>query len=372
MIRKRKSKLIRHTAIGSGHESAFTLIELLVVIGIIAVLIGILIPVVGRVRIVSQETATRALIGQIDAACQAYFGDFQAYPGPMSHVFMTMSEQVSLLDSSKLFDANFTTEITNGSPTAGWNGFGSDVKRLTGTENLVLGLTGGLQQRLRAGSNPPEYDYGFNKDSLGLGPVKFNPKRPGRGNPYMQNTNLSEGKFTDDASAVNPAKDTIVPEFIDSFSDPLPLLYMRARKGGATNNTGPTATDNNVVIDQVTGLIGQYNILEIAAYTQSSIGVGRSISEGDYVNHPASGAQARQYPHGLLNIDLASTLAKKGSASQYPYNAYAYLTEPSSYVAGQPVKHKARKTDGFILISAGKDRVYGTEDDLTNFGSVLP
>ncbi len=31
-----------------------------------------------------------------------------------------------------------------------------------------------------------------------------------------------------------------------------------------------------------------------------------------------------------------------------------------------------RQKDGYILISAGPDRVYGTTDDLTNFGPVSP
>src|SRR5688572_12134261 len=62
----------------------FTLAELLVVIGIIALLVSILVPVIGRVRISGQAADTAALIRAIDAACQTYQSDHQAYPGPLA------------------------------------------------------------------------------------------------------------------------------------------------------------------------------------------------------------------------------------------------------------------------------------------------
>ncbi len=47
----------------------------------------------------------------------------------------------------------------------------------------------------------------------------------------------------------------------------------------------------------------------------------------------------------------------------YPYDAYPYFTDPNN--STQP-----RQKDGYILICAGPDGVYGTEDDITSFGSV--
>ena len=45
-----------------------------------------------------------------------------------------------------------------------------------------------------------------------------------------------------------------------------------------------------------------------------------------------------------------------------PYDAYPYFENPS-------MPNTPRQKDGYVLISAGTDRVYGTPDDITNFGS---
>jgi prepilin-type N-terminal cleavage/methylation domain-containing protein len=61
-------------------KSGFTLIELLVVIGIIAVLIGILIPVVSRARESSRRTQCASQLRQIGLGLQKYFNDYGALP----------------------------------------------------------------------------------------------------------------------------------------------------------------------------------------------------------------------------------------------------------------------------------------------------
>jgi type II secretory pathway pseudopilin PulG len=55
--------------------SAFTLVELLVVIGVIALLIGILMPALARARVASQRTACLAHLHDIGSLFQMYLND---------------------------------------------------------------------------------------------------------------------------------------------------------------------------------------------------------------------------------------------------------------------------------------------------------
>ena len=65
-------------------RSGFTLIELLVVIAIIAVLAGLLFPVMGKVRLRSVETRTTSNLRQIGTAMNTYAAEHDStLPGPL-------------------------------------------------------------------------------------------------------------------------------------------------------------------------------------------------------------------------------------------------------------------------------------------------
>src|SRR5690242_1338993 len=96
----------------------FTLIELLVVIGIIAILVSILLPVVSQVRLRAYIVATQGEMQRIATACQLYYNTFHAYPGPLADPVPPTSNLPGTLNN---------TGITN-------------APRITSSENLILGL----------------------------------------------------------------------------------------------------------------------------------------------------------------------------------------------------------------------------------------
>ena len=80
----RRPDCVRPRAIG---RPGFTLIELLVVISIIALLIGILLPVLGSARETARGSASLSNVRQINLAAQAYSADSKEFLLPFTNTF---------------------------------------------------------------------------------------------------------------------------------------------------------------------------------------------------------------------------------------------------------------------------------------------
>jgi prepilin-type N-terminal cleavage/methylation domain-containing protein len=362
----------------------FTLTEILVAIGIIVLLVGITLRVVSKVRISAQRADVQQQLSSIAAAIERYHTDFRGYPGPLSNDQITPEDNQN---APMIFLPDGTTELEH-------------TDKITMAENLVLGLLGGLRRLPPTGAastteNVIVYDFA----AVGQGPGQLNPKQPKKFSPYAEPLNLSwsdnqpsgggpngvkdvpgivSGYYVDDASLSRATDryDSPIPEFVDRFTNAMPILYLRAR---------PAAP--GVISDDVTtapGVNYQYDMNQYLGYTRvtnnQTIGVGKDISRGDYVS--GAGGQAKtpppagQLPHGIsAPIDQLKSLDKSSPNYVYPYNAFPYFQDPTIRPT-DPAQPNAtgtpRKKNGYILISAGPDRVYGTFDDITNFGDVAP
>jgi len=411
------------------YQAGFTIIELMVTIGIIVLLIGLLFPVIGKVRRAAYNTDSLNFISVLQNAITRYHQDFNAFPGPFSNadVFYGTTAPYSpgaagqtdvpgryglVTPLFKEFDFhdsaadNGGTQVYHGGQDKETDIWDGQAFKVTMAENLVLGLLGGLKVDFK--TNPPTLDY--DPSTIGQGPARLSnlPNVPHTRSPaYMQVSHLSwrkddtdgllTGQFKDDAAS---ATDSIIPEFVDSFPGAMPILYLRARRGVVGLDPGAAAysNQNNPVITDSRGMgaapyrAGAYDLSQVLPYTipdanGNSIGENKRISPSDYAKNMGSPKDSITAPknsptpqHGLQTVTVNSTLVNPPAAGQYfqyPYDAYAYFLDPgqpgvagSGGTPGTPAA--ARQKDGYILISAGIDRVYGTSDDLTSFGDVAP
>jgi prepilin-type N-terminal cleavage/methylation domain-containing protein len=313
----------------------FTLLEMIVVISIILILVSLLIPVVGKMRAAARAADVKNQVVGISAAIQSYFADYKAYPGPVPNSQLRTSGIGAVVD-------------TNNQPITPFDG-----TKITQAENLYMGLLGGLET-VGPGA------FRFNFALAGAGPRALG-TLPKKGRAYIDNANITRdgqgwGRFVDENGVA--ADDTPIPEIVDRFTDPMPILYLRARTG--TPGVVADSTSGSATVPQ------QYDLIEVIGYTSRDIGVGKSLRPDQYKN-------ATPMQNGLRTVNYGATIRKGLGTDTYPFDLYAALLDPN---IGNPLPSSAtnpqntpRQKDAYILISAGNDRVYGTDDDITNFGS---
>jgi prepilin-type N-terminal cleavage/methylation domain-containing protein len=370
----------------------FTLIELMVVIGIISILIAVTVVVVAKVQSSARGASTQAQLTTIGNAIQQYYADFHAYPGPLANNQLGGFNQIGgpitpgILDpagSGAFLTLQYYDPVAKS--VANFPGT-SETQHITGAENLVLGLLGGLQ--LQAGTpiqfvyNPAAIfsDVPTNSTPSAQGALSLNYTRPKRTPAYLQvrpgdishpNIGTSNGQFTDEAGRA--ATDSIIPEFVDQYSDALPILYLRANAGGtAILSVGGGAAAGGAQLTDSTGanVTAQYDLAQVLDYTTSMIGT--------------NAVKTNLKAHGLegLGTDAPMTDAianpATSSAAINTNDGLAYFKDPSNPgTSNTPnitnhTQGNARQKDGYILISPGPDRIYGTADDIIYPGSLQP
>lgn len=306
----RKPTVYQHRRLCRG----FTLVELLTVIGIIVILLGILLPVVASIRKKGFETSTSQEMSRIGTACQAYYSDFHAYPGPMPE---------GNLDSP-------TNPPTAIAPVI------AGMSHVTSSQNLVLGLVGGLT--LTNGALPIKYDVAQIQNNAG--PQNLNVVNPRQINAYLTLTPdelpTNPAGPTSWLTVVNGAGNYTVPEILDHIPiDPppyhLPILYVRARPGAAGIVLTSVATNPPVQ---------QYTFAQLSMYKSL-------INSQPFTDTSITTADA-----GMNDYPIPSP-----NPNNYADSATVYFANPN--LGGQP-----RGKDSFILISAGTDHIYGTKDDI--------
>lgn len=273
-------------------KKGFTLIELLVVVGIIALLVGILVPALHIARVKAKEAAVKAMIHSIGMGLENFSNDFGSYP---------KSEAVNALDNT---GANVEQ--------------GGGI-RDTGAHRLVEGLAG-IDLLGYTSSNNYYVDENTKKPveprkDLYVEIEKMNIVNPRVSVPDWTKLNITEAAVTNNE---NPFFTTAI-----NNQRPRALLYYRAKRNENIIGEIYNYTDNALIANDV---------VKYPAFFHDN--------DNNYNTLPAGATQS--FEQAIWNPKTGAV----NSAQARPYNP---------------------KT--FLLISAGNDGLYGTDDDLTNYGN---
>jgi len=298
-------KMLRDTAVRRG----FTLTELLVVIGIIIALIALLIPALAHVRKKGKEKEAEAQLVGISESLNTYHTTFGAYPGPMATPF-TASKTGKVLSGSQNMLMGLSYTIYPGTPPNTLQisaSFSVDPTTASGPNNLAVVSPTGAPEHLK-----PFYT---------VSPSKITPAAT-----TTPTTTYVNGGFKGIDTTVNNTFK--FPVLLDTYPDALPILYYRRSPGVSF----PVASDNMQAGDAA------YYLQDNLEYTKGKLEAGGTPGT------PGTG----------MVYDQAVQKDSQGNPTTYRALKSKDL-ENFARDSGANVRAKG----GYMLISAGADRLYG-------------
>jgi len=283
-----RARILKGVAVVERKKTGLTIIELLIVLGIIALLVGLLLPSLSAVKKMAKETKQKAQFATIGLALEAFKNDYGDYPpSDLRSVYC---------GSQALAEALLGWDLLGFHPNSAWRADGLDEQRGPGT-----------------------YDPAQTRDINGDGVPDTFDERKG---PYLELANVGAFRLLDlfGTSALLVPDTYVICDVFGAKKISMangkivragaPILYYRADTSGKTIIAIYEFFDNFFLLEAKRRADGGERPLM------------RPIDFYDYIKNP------------------------KITARDWPY-----------------------RPDSYILISAGADGLYGTPDDITNFGN---
>ncbi|OHB58226.1 MAG: hypothetical protein A2Y12_02315 [Planctomycetes bacterium GWF2_42_9] len=305
-------------------KKAFTIVELLTVMGVIAILIGLLVPALNIVRRIAKDTKQRAQFHSIEVALEIFKNDTGEYPE--SSRFVDGSGNVT--GAQRMTEALVGRDLQGYDPASRWH------------PQLDLSGTPTNAYSTNTGGTPSEQDKSLQR----------------RKGPYLKLENVGAfgaqdlylaGNFTPiyyNVTTQSPLMTDVYAERQVTLINGkivkagTPILYFKANTSYKDLGSDSGAAKRNAGFDSTQG----YTTVAYNAYDNIDILNLKHIMKPTSTEiHPVSDA---------------TTSHKK---------FYDLITNPQISTNLDGV---AYNTDSFILMSAGKDGLFGTADDIYNFG----
>jgi len=298
------------------NKKSFTLIEVLVVTGIILILITISVPCVSVARNYAKKTVTKSQIHAMEVGMSAFLKDNYSYVYSNPAYYCTNHENPADIELDRW-------EVQ------GSNGF------IQGANLLVDALVG---RDLRGYDYKRPIDDTYNRWDL------INDRRQ----PYipLDSVNINKiGQIITDAFGGNPNSNQVQPVidglacrvFLDNFGGP--ILYYKANASAMPGKSNIIQSSSAYVGDWA------YDGRDNEFFTSY-------LGTSPLNNHRISDASLSYVDDG--NIPLG--------------NRFAEFIRNTKIVNNSNYKSIPMNMNKFIIMSAGKDGIFGTVDDIVNFG----
>ena len=334
-----------------GFRMAFTLIELLTVVAIIALLIGILVPSLGAARDKAKDVKTAALLKAISDGCEMFKNDNEkefrssnGYPPSAGYRVDAFAPGVPSAPRKDVF--------TNPQPTYDMNGahwlprflLGYDLQGFIPLKNVPESLRNEPHKWYLNQPEPGSVDEPLPRVGPYLNPdttpmVKTMDLT--KVQPVPARLSASDNLLGFDAAGTS---DFEAPVIVDMFNRP--ILYYVANPFVARKR-GRMATDQ----DGVPGIFDFRDNIGFTGYDPSASGCRFNASGKEHpIRQFGDPTDPGTYPESFVHFILNHAAGGPGGHETNPGKSFVPFN---------------RET--FLLMTTGKDGLYGTADDVNNF-----